>query len=243
MSTVVALHSSGMSGRQWRSLGARIGGEHRVLAPDFLGSGENPPWPADRPFHFREDVAEIAKLIAAEANDEPVHLVGHSYGGFIVLQLLLDEATRARVRSIAVYDPVSFGVLGRAPEGDLHFDDAANGDETWFRAFVDYWNGPGAWDALKPPMRAQFLKVGRKVYFEVKTLLTDPTPASAYGEFRGRALVLNGERTPSDARLVGEILARALPSAHRVVVLGAGHMGPLTHDQAVNDAIASHLAT
>lgn len=239
MSTVVALHSSGMSGRQWRSLAERIGGEHRLLTPDFLGSGSNPLWPADREFHFREDVAHVAKLIAEES--EPVHLVGHSYGGFIVLQLLLDEATRTRVRSVAVYDPVAFGVLGRPPTAEITFDDTTAGDETWFRTFVEYWNGKGAWDALPPPSRSQFLKVGRKVYFEVKTLVFDETRASAYAPFAGRALVLNGQRTPPDAQVVGEKLAGAFPNVERIVIDGAGHMGPLTHATIVNDAIASHL--
>ena len=240
MSTVVALHSSGMSGRQWRSLAERLGKEHRLVTPDFIGSGSNPPWSSDVPFHFREDVAEIAKLVAAES--EPVHLVGHSYGGFLVLQLLLDEATRARVRSIAVYDPVAFGVIHPRPDADLPFDDATGGDEAWFRTFVEWWNGAGAWDVLPPPSRAQFLKVGRKVYWEVKSLVFDETPASAYAPFTGRALVLNGARTPEPARRVGEIVAAALPNAERIVVEGAGHMGPLTHATIVNDAIASHLA-
>jgi pimeloyl-ACP methyl ester carboxylesterase len=229
-----------MSGRQWRSLTEHLGGAHRVLTPDLIGSGENPPWSSDMPFHFREDVAEMAKVVAAE--DEPVHLVGHSYGGLLVLQLLLDEATRARVGSIAVYDPVAFGVLHPRPDAELPFDDATGGDEAWFRVFVDWWNGEGAWDALPPPSRAQFLKVGRKVYFEVKSLVADETPASAYAPFTGRALVLNGQRTPEHARRVGELVAAALPNAEHVVVEGAGHMGPLTHPTVVNDAIASHLA-
>lgn len=240
MSTVIALHSSGMSGRQWRTLAERLGGQHRVLTPDFIGSGANPPWPVEQPFHFSQDVVELQKLIAAQS--EPVHLVGHSYGGFIALQLLRDEATRARVRSVVVYDPVAFGVLAARPDGELPFDDKTGGDEAWFRIFVEWWNGEGAWDSLPAPSRAQFLKVGRKVYFEVKSLVYDETPASAYASFAGPALVLNGSRTPAPAQRVGALVAEALPKGERSLVEGAGHMGPLTHASEVNDVIASHLA-
>ncbi len=248
---VVALHSGGMSSRQWRSLTERLSPGRRVIAPDFLGSGANPPWPAGEEFHFQRDVELIGERLRAIG--EPVDLVGHSYGGFVALQLLREHG--AEVRSVAVYDPVAFGVLrapvedaegladlARAEEDPVFFDDRTGGQEPWFRAFVDYWNGKGAWDALPPASRAQFLKVGRKVYFEVRSLVPDRTPASAYASFAGPVLLLSGERSPAAARRVTSILAGALPAAKLVTVEGAGHMGPLTHASVVNEAIAAHLA-
>lgn len=250
-SPVLALHSGGMSSRQWRGLTERLSGSHRVIAPDLLGSGANPPWPADQQFHFQNDVEHIGAQLRGVG--EPVHLVGHSYGGFIALQLLREHA--ALVRSVAVYDPVAFGVLrepvedaegladlARAAEDPVFFDDATGGQEPWFRAFVDYWNGTGAWDMLPPASRAQFLKVGRKVYFEVRSLVPDRTPATAYASFTGPVLLLSGERSPVAARRVASILASALPGGRLLTIEGAGHMGPLTHAPVVNDAIAAHLA-
>lgn len=100
-----------MSSRQWRSLSERLAASHRVLAPDFLGSGKNPPWSDDVPFGYELDVALVAK--ALDALDAPVHLVGHSYGGLVALALA--RTLPHRVRSLAVYDPVAFGVLHDPP--------------------------------------------------------------------------------------------------------------------------------
>src|SRR5688572_29961491 len=85
--TVVLIHSGGFTSRQWRKLGEALSSRFRVLAPDLLGYGETGAWPEGEPFHFRQDLDFLEALI--DADGEPVHLVGHSYGGFLALQLAL----------------------------------------------------------------------------------------------------------------------------------------------------------
>lgn len=245
---VVLVHSSGMSGRQWRRLEAELEPRYRVVVPDLSGSGASPPPASTEAFHFAEDVAALVDVL--RASDDPVHLVGHSYGGLLALVIAAERPEL--VRSLAVYDPVAFGVvhdahdeaaladLARSDDGTF-FDDATGGDARWFRTFIDYWNGAGAWDALPPPTRDGFLAVGRKVFLEVRSLLHDRTPLATWAKIAVPALVLAGERSPLAARSVGTRLAAALPRARLVTVAGAGHMGPLTHAGAVNEAIRQHL--
>lgn len=250
--TVVLLHSGGMSGRQWRRLAERLATSFRVVVPDFLGSGENAPWPEETAFDFRLDVAAVVEVIDAAAPGEAVHFVGHSYGGLIAMTIGRERPER--VRSIAVYDPVVFGVLygasdsegladlARASENPVFLDEARGGGEEWLEAFVDYWSGPGAWKALPPPTRASFRKVGRKVYGEVTSLMVDRTPANAYAALGGgKALLLTGERSPVSVRRITVLLEEAIAGAVVEVVEGAGHMGPITHADAVNAVIERHL--
>jgi pimeloyl-ACP methyl ester carboxylesterase len=251
--TVVLLHSGGMSGRQFGKLAALLESSYRVVAPDLIGSGGNPPWPDGQPFHFHQDVGAVVELIDAIAGPAPapVHLVGHSYGG--LLALTLARLHPGRVRSLALYDPVVFGVLqadGDTPAdatglADLPTaplqDDAGGGGEAWFDAFVGYWNGPGAWAALPEKSRQAFLRVGRKVYLEVASLMADRTPASAYAGLQVPSLLMTGERTPVAARRVVARLASVLPRSRVEVIGGAGHMGPITHATTVNPLIADHL--
>jgi len=246
---VVLLHSGGMSGRQWRRLGDALEKTHRVLAPDFLGSGDNPVWPSEQPFDFSLDVEAVEQLLASAG---PAHLVGHSYGGLIALTLARRHPER--VRSLAVYDPVAFGVVRAANDAEgcadldrieadaIFTDDARGGDERWFELFVNYWNGPGAWRALPDPARAAFLRVGRKVFYEVRSLMRDRTPASAYASITAPALLLGGERSPPAARRTLALLAIALPRASLKTIAGASHMGPISHADEVNRAIVEHVA-
>ena len=244
---VVLLHSSGMSSRQWRRLADRLAPTHRVIAPDLLGSGNNPPWPDGAPFHFDDDLAALEHLLAGIGGR--VHLVGHSYGALLALKLA--QRDPARVRSLAAYDPVAWGVLHASgdPEGLADAaravglrDDEGGGGEAWFERFVDYWSGAGAWRALAEPARQSFLRVGRKVFYEVRSLIDDRTPASAYAAITAPALFVTGELTPAAERRVVALLAAALPAGSFAEVAGAGHMGPLTHGDAVNALLAAHIA-
>lgn len=243
------LHSGGMSSRQWRKLADVLGTKREVRTADFLGSGENPPWPADKAFHFLEDAVVIERAIVELGS--PVHLVGHSYGGLIALSLA--RRIPELVSSLALYDPVAFGVLYAPPDAagladlerasvsEVFLDPDVGGTDPWFEVFVDYWNGPGAWRALSPAARASFLRVGKKVFCEVRSLMDDRTPASAYAGVNVPTLLLRGEHSPTAARRVVEILEESMPNAHAIMVPEAGHMGPLTHAAFVNAAIEKHI--
>jgi len=247
--TAVLLHSSGMSSRQWGRLAEVLGRTHEVIAPDLLGSGDNPPWPADQPFDLAQDVDEIEKRV--KALGRRVHLVGHSYGGLLAITLARRDPSR--VRSLCAYDPVAYGVLHavndaegladleRAGRNPVFLDFATGGDDAWFEVFVDYWNGPGAWRGMSASGREAFLRVGRKVFLEVWSLVHDRTPATAYAPIEAPVLLLGGATSPPAARRVVSILGEAFPNARVLTVPGAGHMGPLTHAAQVNDAIAAHI--
>jgi pimeloyl-ACP methyl ester carboxylesterase len=243
---VVLLHSSGMSGRQWRRLAkSLVARGMRARVPDLAGHGESPAWPEPTPFTFRFDVERVAQLLGSLGS--PGHVVGHSYGGLIAL--LASLAAPSSVRSLALYDPVAFGVLERPLDADVASDlervpqtwDVC-GRERWLEAFVDYWGGPGAWPALRDDVRAEFRRVAWVVYQGVTTLLGEETPASAYRDLRVPLLLLTGSQSPIAAQKVVLRLAGSFPRARVVTVPEAGHMGPLTHADFVNETILGELS-
>jgi pimeloyl-ACP methyl ester carboxylesterase len=238
------LHSGGLTSRQWRKLGHQLAVSHDVLAPDLLGYGDQ-PWPVGEPFHFGQDLERLTGMLASMP-DRPADLVGHSYGGLLALQLAL--ALPERVRSLALYEPVAFGVLGDA-DADLraqlalpaYHADAAGVDEAWLEAFIDWWNGPGAWRALPEPTRAGFRAVAWKLSQEVASLIGDTTTAARYATIAAPTLLLGGALTTATERRTLERLAEALPRARLELLPDMGHMGPITHAEVVNAAIAAHL--
>lgn len=242
--TVLLIHSGGFTSRQWRKLAETLAPDYRVLAPDLLGYGTSGPWPDGKPFHFRQDVELLLSLV-----DSPVHLVGHSYGGFLALQFAL--ARPDLVRSIAAFEPVAFGILDEVEDADARAaltlvkrvwePDASGADQAWLASFVDWWQGAGAWTRLPEETRSAFRSVGWKLFQEVMTLADDRTDRDTFATIAVPALLLAGEHSPLTERRVVEKLGAALPHARAHFFPGVGHMGPITHAPLVNAAIAEHL--
>ncbi len=180
---------------------------------------------------------------------EPAHVVGHSYGGLLALQLAL--ARPELVRSLALYEPVAFGILDEREDQAARDEvtgfrpyryDPAAPDEDWLRSFIEWWQGAGAWDRLAPETKDAFRRVGWKLSEEVASLVADRTDRATYSTIAVPTLLLGGGRSPAAEQAVLQRLAAALPRATLRVFPELGHMGPITHPGDINSAIEEHIA-
>jgi pimeloyl-ACP methyl ester carboxylesterase len=239
---VVLLHSHGLSGRQWRKLATELVAHGlRSLAVDLTGQGRSEPWLEPRPFAFRTDVERVAQLVR---DVQPAHVVGHSYGGLVALQV--SAAVPDALATVSVFDPVAFGVLDATEdrdalavlgEYDMSWGPRPEDRERWLRTFVEFWNGRGAWDALSDDVRAEFRRVAWVIREGVRSLMEDRTPAVTFTGLTVPSLLLTGELSPLPARRVVERLARGWSHARLATIPGAGHLAPVTAAARVNEHV------
>ena len=112
---VVCLHSNASTSAQWRSLMDQLSPQFHVLAPDLLGAGKGPAWPANQAVSLGDEVG-LLETVFARAGD-PLVLVGHSYGAAAALMAAL--ACPRRVRAMVLYEPTLFSLLEQeAPGGE-----------------------------------------------------------------------------------------------------------------------------
>ena len=248
---VLALHCTGSSGTQWSALREHLEARFRLIAPDLYGYGGTDPWPGGGPITLADEAALVTALTAGCT--EPVHLVGHSFGGAVALRMVLERPTS--VRSLTLIEPVAFHLLRNGDPSDeaLFGEIRAVADEVWqamvsgaywrgLERFVDYWSGPDTWARTKPEKRRALCGCIGKIALDFRSTTAEPTPLAAHRRIHAPTLILRGERSPPTVRRITELLAATLPAARLQTVAGAGHMLPLTHSEVVNAAIAEHLA-
>jgi pimeloyl-ACP methyl ester carboxylesterase len=246
---VVCVHSNASTSGQWRALMELLAPRFHVLAGDSYGAGKSPPYPADRFITLHDEAALLEPLFRRAG--EPFTLVGHSYGGAVCLIAAL--ASPQRVRALALYEPTLFALVDQQspPPNDADGIKAAvaraaaalrAGDEdAAARHFIDFWMGEGSWsrtpEARKPAIAASV----RSIEGWAHALVREPTPARAFAALDVPVLLLLGKASPASSLGVAKVLARILPRVEVVELEGLGHMGPLTHPEAVNPAIARFL--
>ena len=75
-----------------------------------------------------------------------------------------------------------------------------------------------------------------------KALFSEPTPLHAFRALDLPVLYMVGAQSPSSSRGVARLLTGTLANVTVMEFADLGHMGPVTHPEVVNDAVADFLA-
>jgi pimeloyl-ACP methyl ester carboxylesterase len=250
-SAVLLLHASSSSSGQWKPLITDLARDHRVVAPDRQGYGASAPLPSPLASAILHDAAQMTELVTrlAAMTGGPVHVVGHSSGG--VVASLVAHAARDHVASLCLIEPV---LVHLADPGDPNVADfIAIGDQVMEMAkqgdapasapaFIDYWNGHGAWDQL-PGIQQRYIADGMARVaqeFSAMRQLTAPRAAD-FTALDLPTLLVQGTRTTAAAAAIMARLRDILPDATSAAIGQAGHMSPLTHPCAINPFITGFI--
>lgn len=246
--TVVLLHSSASSSRQWSALAESLQPRFAVHVIDFHGHGEQPDWSGDRPLTLADEAALVEPLLRESGG---AHVVGHSYGAAVALKVATLHPQL--VRSVVAYEPVLFGWLMCASQCDAVVRNVvalvdsireclARGDEHAAAArFVGYWSGPGMWDSMSGGRQQAVATRMRAVLLHFGAVFGEPFQSEDIAALEMPMLFLTGEHTVESTRRIGTLLRDARPDAKHQALAGMAHMGPITHVAEVNKWIRNFL--
>ena len=109
---VLLIHGNCSSSRYWEPLVRHLPESWRIVVPDLRGYGESEPAPVDATGGLRDFSDDVAALLSdgSFAPDARPVVVGHSMGGGVAIQLLIDRpADLAALVLEAPVSPYGFG--------------------------------------------------------------------------------------------------------------------------------------
>lgn len=242
----LAIHCSLAHSGAWRGLGQVVGDQLSLSAIDLPGHGASPAW--DR----QCDLTALSLRYAAPYLTAPIDVIGHSYGA--VVALLLAVSQPRMVRSLTLIEPVFFAVAKEdAPDVLARFERDTTPYQTalqrgdWMdaaRAFNRLWGSGVKWADIPIATRDYMSARMHLISAQHSVLVEDSHGLLAPGRL-ARAqmpvLLIKGDQSPEIAGSVVDALVDRLPDARSVTIEGAGHMSPITHSDAVGQAVLSFL--
>ena len=111
---LVLVHGSFSWGLQTWSRQRPLAERYQLLIVDRRGFGDSPPVAR---VDFERDAQDLAELLEETG---PAHLVGHSYGGIIVM--LAAARTPRTARSLAVIEPPLLGLVRGDPDAEAFIE-------------------------------------------------------------------------------------------------------------------------
>jgi pimeloyl-ACP methyl ester carboxylesterase len=237
---VLLIHGTG--GSVWDPLPEQLAAAgYRAIYYDRRGFGESKHDPIkDAPRHTRDAAALLEGLDAA-----PAIVVGHSMGGMITLDLVIRRPELVR-GLVVVEPPLHFkkhpsmkmmrSLIGaqieRRRRGD---EEAAVSFMRWATTMTDGTNG---FDLTPPDQQAKLRANSGAIMRELDSGTGEHVKNDEIGRISCPALLLLGGNTLPEYGKAAQRIKKALPSLEIVTVPGAGHVLPVTHPQAVVDAVA-----
>jgi pimeloyl-ACP methyl ester carboxylesterase len=250
-SSVIALHCSLGSGRQWSKLAIELGGRYQIITPDLSGYGD-----VSGPATLPTTLAQEVELLAARLDEAkgPIHLIGHSYGGAVAFKIATCSLYARRVRSLTLIEPVLPTLLRDvAADRRLHdrferimqevCEDMFNGlAMEAIDKFTAFWNGSGPPAQLSDDARLRLIAHADKLPFEFTSLFAEANVSAAAATLRVPTLLVSGGLSPYlTQRIVGRLVT-IIGGAEIRHLPAAGHMLPVTHAATINPEIVAHIA-
>ena len=248
---VVMVHGTVSDYRWWAAQMEAFGERSRAIAVSLRhfyperwnGEGEGAS--------VRQHAKDLAAFITA-LQAGPVHVVGHSRGGDVVL--LMASARPELVRSVILMDPAPLvALLPQTPQATAEVDKRRSfvsaalerlqrGDtEGGLERFIDGVVAPGAWQKMPDPQKQTM----RDNAWSIKTLLTDakePFTCAEAGRISVPVLLVTGENSPRSYGDMMEALAPCLKQHEKVTIPNAAHAMNRANPQAFNAAVLEFLA-
>ena len=244
---VVMLHSSMSNKEQWHKLSSLLTENFQVLAIDLIGYGES-EYPEDPDsFSLKDETRRVQSIISQAINEQPFHLIGHSYGGATALRLTYEA--ELIIKSLSIFEPVAFHLLVKGDPALLQVTDIVQNIDNQLqqgdlpaatKLFVDFWSGDGTFDDISEEKQVFLERYIRKVALDFQALINEPLTLQDYQTITLPVCMITSPHSPLPTRQIVDNLRMTLPNMELHHTAG-GHMAPIGNAREVNPIFEAFL--
>lgn len=217
----VLLHGTPLTPAVWDGVATHLRDSGRVLCPDVTAAGDAPGAQA----------ALAAALASADAGlPERMHVVGHSFGGQVALDLALLIPGRIQSLTIVCSRDTPFPAFAAAAAALRRGDpvDPGTALSRWFIPAERHANGPAVRYA-----RHCLEHADRRSWAAALEAIARYDRAGQVGAIGAPVTLIAAELDPVSTPAAMAALAGRLPRASLTVLPGAAHMSPFTDPAAL----------
>jgi pimeloyl-ACP methyl ester carboxylesterase len=245
--TIVLVPGSCSTGAAWRPVMAAWDGRFRCVTTSLLGYGGT----AERRTAQDTSISHEADVVeeVVRAAGEPVHLIGHSFGGLASLAVALRN--RVRLKSLVVIEAPAADLLRQ--NGDHahycafremtqgYFAAHAAGDAQAIAAMIDFYGGAGTFASWPARVRDHAVATTAVNILDWASGYGFALSPAALAEVEIPVLVLWGGKSHAAVWHANALIAASMKHAIGTKLEGAAHFMIATHPNRVARLVADHV--
>lgn len=233
---IVFIHGSYATTSTWKKMIGRLAANHHCISIKLPGHCGTPD-PEDFANPTINTELDILEQIITAVTDQPIHLVGHSFGGVIALSLALKGSVA--LSQMTLFEPVAAWVLDKVQDEKAsavvqeflatYFHDVAIKKPYVCGQVIDFWGGHGAFDSLPT-----FIKDSMEPLVENNirhwnlNAAIDSTVNDLQNLLIPTRLVCGTQSNPT-AHAISDHLNNAIPTSKKYTIEGASHFLVTSH--------------
>lgn len=227
----------------WRPMQNALPETFRVIFTNLCGYGDTSETRTLQDFGMEHEL-RIIKAIA-EHVDEPLHLVGHSFGATVALAAAISR--EVNVLSLSLFEPTPVSILQATGQTVLfnQTQEICNAFEVAHvsenidapRIVIDFWDGTGAFDNLPEAAQAFCQSHAFTNVLDWKTFNSLDAGITDYQGINVPVLLVRGSESNPVMAAMTDTLDDTIHDSQTAIIEGANHSLIMTHPQDCADTL------
>ena len=221
----------------WKSVQEKLPQKYRFLTTSLCGYGKTTETRTLNDYSINHEIDVLNNII--DQIQEPVHLVGHSFGGVVCFAAAL--IGRAEIKSVTTYEANPIGLLKESSkQGYTKLSRIRKKFETRYFSgeldsagiVIDYWGGDGSFASMPTEVQDYCRSTTFANVLDWRTGFSFLKSTEDYQNLSLPCLIIRGERANDEMIEITNALSKSIPNNRTAIVSEANHFLITSHPTA-----------